>query len=57
MTSAIPNLVGYHIAHSGIPLPPIQAALYEYILAGNGIFVRGARRELQAQFCIVPCEI
>jgi len=40
-----------------MPLPPIQAALYEYILAGNGIFIRGARREFQAQFCIVPCEI
>jgi hypothetical protein len=38
-------------------LPPIQAALYEYILAGNGIFIRGARREFQAQFCIAPCEI
>ncbi len=51
------NLVQYHIARPGMPLPPIQAALYEYILAGNGIFIRGARREFQAQFCIVPCEI
>jgi hypothetical protein len=51
------NLVHYHIAKPGIPLPPIQAALYEYILAGNGIFIRGARREFQAQFCIEPCEI
>ena len=51
------HLVQYHIAKPGIPLPPIQAALYEYILAGNGIFIRGARREFQAQFCIEPCEI
>ncbi len=51
------HLVYYHIAKPGMPLPPIQAALYEYILAGNGIFIRGARREFQAQFCIVPCEI
>ncbi|MEW5721222.1 MAG: hypothetical protein AB1817_21530, partial [Chloroflexota bacterium] len=51
------NLVQYHIARPGMPLPPIQAALYEYILAGNGIFIRGTRREFQAQFCIVPCEI
>ena len=51
------HLVQYHIAKPGIPLPPIQAALYEYILAGNGIFIRGARREFQAQFCIAPCEI
>jgi hypothetical protein len=40
-----------------MPMPLIQAALYEYILAGNGIFIRGVRREFQAQFCIVPCEI
>jgi hypothetical protein len=26
-------------------------------MAGNGIFVRGARREFQAQFCITPCTI
>jgi hypothetical protein len=51
------RLVYYHIAKPGMPIPPIQAALYEYILAGNGIFIRGTRREFQAQFCIVPCEI
>ena len=28
------------------PLPPIRPGiLYEYILAGNGVFIRGARRE------------
>jgi hypothetical protein len=51
------NLVQYHIARPGMPLPPRQAALYEYILAGNGVFVRGARREFQAQFCIAHCAI
>ena len=51
------NLVQYHIAEPGMPMPLIQAALYEYILSGNGIFIRGVRREFQAQFCIVPCEI
>lgn len=51
------NLVHYHIAKPGMPLPPLAAALYEYILAGNGIFIRGARREFQAQICIVPCVI
>lgn len=54
---ALNHLVQYHIAKPGMPIPPIQAALYEYILAGNGIFIRGARREFQAQFCIVPYEI
>jgi hypothetical protein len=51
------SLVQYHIAKPGMPLPPLQAALYEYLLAGNGIFLRGARREFQTQFCIVPCLI
>lgn len=39
-------LVHYRIAYLGIPLPPIEASLYEYLLAGNGLFVRGERREL-----------
>jgi hypothetical protein len=43
--------------YPGIPLPPIEALLYEYVMAGNGIFIRGARREFQAQFCITPCTI
>jgi len=57
MTDAISNLVGYRIAYPGIPLPPIEASLYEYVMAGNGIFIRGARREFQAQFCITPCTL
>lgn len=54
MTNTIPNLVDYRIANPGIPLPPLDASLYEYVMAGNGIFVRGARREFQTQFCIQP---
>lgn len=57
MTDTIPNLVTYRIAFPGIPLPPIEASLYEYVMAANGIFIRGARREFQAQFCITPCAI
>ena len=26
-------------------------------MAGNGIFLRGARKEFEAQFCIVPCVV
>ncbi len=51
------DFVGYHIALPGIPLLPIEASLYEYVLAGNGIFIRGARREFQTQFCIQPCQV
>ena len=50
-------LVNHLIAQPGILLPPIIARLYEYILAGNGVFVRGARREFTAQFCIAPSDV
>jgi hypothetical protein len=67
----LPVMVAYRIAHSefethdGVsleqrqkkPLPPIEAALYEYVMAGNGIFIRGARREFQTQFCIQSCVV
>ena len=51
------DLVTYHIAQPDLPLPPISAALYEYVLAANGVFLRGCRREFSAQFCIAPCDI
>ncbi|RMG96326.1 MAG: hypothetical protein D6706_10350, partial [Chloroflexi bacterium] len=35
----IDNLVTYHI-HKHTPLPPNGALAYQYILAGNGVFVR-----------------
>ena len=60
MIDTIPNLVGHLITHPStatggqIPLPPIKASLFEYVLAGNGIFIRGARREFQTHFCIRP---
>lgn len=40
---APPNLVGHKIAAS--ENDPINAALFEYLLAGNGLFVRAKRRE------------
>lgn len=38
-----PKLVGHRIAVS--ENDPVDAALYEYLLAGNGLFVRAKRRE------------
>ncbi|QYO65384.1 hypothetical protein [Leptolyngbya sp. 7M] len=38
-----PKLVGHRIAVS--ENDPIDAALYEYLLAGNGLFIRAKRRE------------
>lgn len=40
---APPKLVRHRIAASGND--PIDAALFEYLLAGNGLFVRARRRE------------
>ncbi len=50
-------LVQYRIAYPEIPLPPIEASLYEYILAGNGLFVRGERRELSVLLPIASFEV
>ena len=36
-----PGLVDYVVARPGEELPPIRAGFYEYVLAGNGVFVRG----------------
>ncbi|MGH9948623.1 MAG: Mov34/MPN/PAD-1 family protein [Pyrinomonadaceae bacterium] len=40
---ALPKLVGHRIAAG--EHDPIEAALYEYFLAGNGLFLRAERRE------------
>lgn len=40
---APPKLVGHRIAAS--ENDPIDAALFEYLLAGNGLFIRAKRRE------------
>lgn len=41
--AAPPKLVGHRIAAS--ENDPIEAALFEYLLAGNGLFLRAKRRE------------
>ncbi len=51
------SLVNYRVAYAGVPLPPIAAGLFEYVLAANGVFVRGKRRELSALLPIASCEI
>ncbi|MCL4488365.1 MAG: hypothetical protein M1570_09585 [Chloroflexi bacterium] len=51
------SLVNYRVAYAGVPLPPIEAGLFEYVLAGSGVFVRGERRELSALLPIASCEI
>ena len=49
-TSLITHLVATH------PLPPAANALYEMILAGNGLFLRGHRNQLEVLFPIATHE-
>jgi PRTRC genetic system protein A len=49
-------LVNYHILHE-LPGPPANAALYEYLIAGTGVFLRAEREGLQALIPVVACEI
>lgn len=38
-------------------LPALAAPLYEYLLAGNGVFIRAKRPELEAQVPVSLCEV
>lgn len=44
--TVLPKLIGHRIAAS--ENEAIEAALFEYLLAGNGLFVRAKRREFSA---------
>ena len=48
----IPNLINYTVAREAT-LPPIRAGLYEYVMAGNGLFVRSERKGLKALIPVV----
>jgi PRTRC genetic system protein A len=50
------NLVTYHI-HKREPLPPNDALAYQYILAGNGLFVRAETHFFDALLPIAPCTV
>lgn len=53
---AIRPLVAYWIARQ-TPLPPVQGSLYDYVLAGNGLFVRGERDGLRAMIPVMSCRV
>ena len=46
------KLVDY-VAATAWPLPPIQAAMYEYVVASNGVFVRGQRTGLRVMLPVI----
>jgi PRTRC genetic system protein A len=50
------NLVTYHIHHC--PLLPVNDALaYQYVLAGNGVFIRAETRFFEAILPVAPCPV
>ena len=51
-----PNLLTYHV-HRGDPLPANDALAYQYILAGNGVFVRADTRFFAALLLIASCAV
>ena len=46
------KLVDY-VAATELPLPPINAAMYEYVMASNGVFVRGRRTGLSVMLPVM----
>lgn len=52
----IDKLVTYHI-HKRDPLPANDALAYQYILAGNGVFVRAETRFFTALLLVTDCTV
>ena len=55
------NLVTYHIHRSPCndhqPLPPNDALAYQYILAGNGLFIRAETPFFAATLPVAACTV
>lgn len=50
------NLVTYYV-HKQAPLPRSDALAYQYVLAGNGLFVRTETHFFEALLPIAPCTV
>ena len=50
------NFVTYLI-HQRNPLPASDALAYQYILAGNGVFIRAETRFFEARIPVTPCQV
>ena len=51
-----PNLVTHHV-YNDCGLPPYDAQAYQYILAGNGVFVRTETPFFEAIIPVVACTV
>ena len=47
----------HYLLATAAELPPISAPLYEYVFAGNGVFKRAARKEMNAMIPVSECTI
>lgn len=56
LRSASGKSLNYIVAKQ-IELPAIAAPLYEYLLAGNGVFIRAKRPEFETQVAVSYCEV
>ena len=53
--ASLPSLAGYHVVRDDAPLPAIDAGhLYNYLLAGNGVFLQAQRPGLSVLLRIAP---
>jgi PRTRC genetic system protein A len=56
--ATLPGIVDAAISWPISPdFPPVRAAMYEYWLAGNGVFVRGKREGLEAMVLVAPAQV
>ncbi len=50
------SLVDYHITMKGAKLPPVTG-LYDYVLATDGVYIRGKKPGLEVCFPIATCHV
>lgn len=50
------NLVAHHV-YDGRCLPPYDALAYQYIVAGNGVFIRAGTRSFNVLMSIATCPV
>jgi len=51
------RLIGYIVGGEGTQLPPRQGAMYDYILAAQGLYLRAEREEMDVCFQIAPAQV
>ena len=56
--TSLPSLAGYHVVRDAGQIPAIaEGHLYNYLLAGNGLFLHAQRRELTVLMRIAPAQV